>query len=162
MCVDGQQIMFFSTMVNVTNSTFPWFGFSLRAHSSFYYKPRRLLQRPASGCSEDLTAKLQWILKAAINVLTRTRKYDPGLTYWLPNKFVRNSHLVSNKFFTPCHLALNTFFSFSLLPPNKVWPSTFPPTVWFYFMKKVLILCKSAVYLFCRELNALQDGENSI
>ena len=29
-------------------------------------------------------------------------------------------------------------------------------------MKKVLALCKSAVYLFCRELNYLQDGENSI
>ena len=37
-----------------------------------------------------------------------------------------------------------------------------PPTVWFYFLKKVLVLCKSAVYLFCRELNSLQYGENSI
>ena len=37
-----------------------------------------------------------------------------------------------------------------------------PPTVFFYFLKKVLVLCKSAVYLFCRELNSLQYGENSI
>ena len=28
-------------------------------------------------------------------------------------------------------------------------------------MKKVLVLCKRDVYLFCRELNSLQYGENS-
>ena len=42
----------------------------------------------------------------------------------------------------------NYFFHFSLLHPSYFWLSTFPPTVWFYFMKNVLVLCKSAVYRF--------------
>ena len=66
------------------------------------------------------------------------------LTLWLPNKIFRT-----------CHLATNKIFGFSPLAPNKIWPSTFPPTTnrMILFSEKVLVLCKSAVYLFCRELN---------
>ena len=91
--------------------------------------------------------------------------HDAGfLTLWLPTILFRNCHLVPNKFFRFSSLVPNKIFGFSLLVPDKIWPSTFrrPPTVWFYFLNKVLVLCKSAIYLFCRELNSLQYGENSI
>ena len=66
--------------------------------------------------------------------------------------FFCNSHLAPNNVFTLCHPAQNNFFSFSLLAPCYFLLSTFPPTaiVLFYFVKKVLVICKSAVYLFFR------------
>ena len=49
-----------------------------------------------------------------------------ALTLWLPNKFCRNS-FGTKYVFTLCHLARNKLFRFSLLAPNKIWPSTFLP-----------------------------------
>ena len=72
------------------------------------------------------------------------------LTLWLPNKIFCNCHVAPNTFFRFSSLAPNKTFGFSLLAPNKIWPSTFsrPPTLWFYFLKEILVLCKRAVYLF--------------
>ena len=79
------------------------------------------------------------------------------------NKFFRNCHLTQNKFFRFSPLAQNKIFGFSLMAPNKIGPSTFPPTTdRMILFSEVLVLCKSDVYIFCRELNYLQDGENSI
>ena len=70
----------------------------------------------------------------------------------MPYKIFRNCHLEPNNIFGFSPLAPNKIFGFSLLAPNKICPSTFPLTtdrmIWFYFLKKVLVLCKRAVYLF--------------
>ena len=67
------------------------------------------------------------------------------INLWLLNKIFRNCHLATNTFFRFSPMAPNKMFGFAPLASNKIWPSTFPPTIWFYFMKKVLVLCKRAV-----------------
>ena len=75
------------------------------------------------------------------------------LTLWLPNKIFHNCHLVPNKCFRFSSMAPNNIFGFSLLASNKIDCLLFHrwPTVWFCFLKKVLVLCKRAVYLFVVE-----------
>ena len=86
------------------------------------------------------------------------------LNPWLPNKIFRKCYLAPINFFIS-HPWRQIKFSVShSWRQIKFDRQLFcrPPTVWFYFLKKVSVLCKRAVYLFCRELNSLQDGENSI
>ena len=88
-----------------------------------------------------------------------SRELTPGL----PNKIFQNCHLVPNKFFRFSSLVPNKIFGFSLLVPDNLTVNFSPTTDrMIYFLNKVLVRCKNAVYLFCRELNSLQYGENSI
>ena len=87
------------------------------------------------------------------------------LTLWRPNKIFGKCNLVPNKKILKLLFGAGKKFRFLTPGAGKKFDRKLfrrPPTVFFYFLKKVLVLFKSAVYLFCRELNSLQYGENSI
>ena len=84
------------------------------------------------------------------------------LCHLAPNNFCTLCHLAPNKFCTLCHLAPNKFVRFSLLVPITIWPCNFSPTVWFYLWIKYWSYVKVLYIFFCRELNSLRNGENSM